>query len=169
MEALPIDPHLPAIVRDVRERQGLVLVAEPGAGKTTRVPRALLDAGLAKDGEIVVVEPRRIAARMAAARVADAEHGWFECYEIQRRVDPGITPEAAVLLCTWREVYGGLGDFQLQLGNDLLIFGAGPVGLSFVKFGRLLGMGFIGVVDPVPHKRQRAAAMGSSPTAVNTE
>lgn len=71
MEALPIDPHLPAIVRDVRERQGLVLVAEPGAGKTTRVPRALLDAGLAKDGEIVVVEPRRIAARMAAARVAD--------------------------------------------------------------------------------------------------
>jgi len=101
---------------------------------------------------------------MVSDGVADAEHGWFECYEIQRRVDPGITPEAAVLLCTWREVYGGLGDFQLQLGNDLLIFGAGPVGLSFVKFGRLLGMGFIGVVDPVPHKRQRAAAMGADAT-----
>src|SRR5690606_25976442 len=57
-------------VRDVRERGGLVLVAEPGAGKTTRVPRALLDAGFAEAGEIVVVEPRRIAARMAAARVA---------------------------------------------------------------------------------------------------
>ncbi len=67
MEPLPIDPHLPAIVADVRERRGLVLVAEPGAGKTTRVPRALLDAGL---GDIVVVEPRRIAARMAAHRVA---------------------------------------------------------------------------------------------------
>lgn len=67
MDLLPIDPHLPAIVADVRERRGLVLVAEPGAGKTTRVPRALLDAGL---GEIVVVEPRRIAARMAAHRVA---------------------------------------------------------------------------------------------------
>lgn len=70
MEPLPIDPHLPAIVADVRERRGLVLVAEPGAGKTTRVPRALLDAGLGKIGEIVVVEPRRIAARMAAHRVA---------------------------------------------------------------------------------------------------
>ena len=67
MDPLPIDPHLPAIVSDVWERRGLVLVAEPGAGKTTRVPRALLDAGL---GEIVVVEPRRIAARMAAHRVA---------------------------------------------------------------------------------------------------
>ncbi|MCC6872857.1 MAG: ATP-dependent helicase HrpB [Sandaracinaceae bacterium] len=65
---LPIDPHLPALVRAVRER-GLVLVAEPGAGKTTRLPRALLDAGI--EGEILVVEPRRIAARMAAARVAE--------------------------------------------------------------------------------------------------
>lgn len=71
VEPLPIDPCLPAIVRDVRERGGVVLVAEPGAGKTTRVPRALLDAGLADGGEIVVVEPRRIAARMAARRVAD--------------------------------------------------------------------------------------------------
>jgi ATP-dependent helicase HrpB len=48
-----------------------VLQAPPGAGKTTRVPRALLDAGLADRGEIVVLEPRRLAARMAARRVAD--------------------------------------------------------------------------------------------------
>lgn len=71
MTPLPIDPHLDAIVREVRERGGLVLVAEPGAGKTTRVPRALLDVGMAERGEIVVVEPRRIAARMAARRVAE--------------------------------------------------------------------------------------------------
>ena len=68
MIALPIDPYLPRIVAAARET-GLVLVAEPGAGKTTRVPRALLDAGL--ECEILVVEPRRIAARMAAARVAE--------------------------------------------------------------------------------------------------
>ncbi|MCB9597685.1 MAG: ATP-dependent helicase HrpB [Sandaracinaceae bacterium] len=68
MIALPIDPYLPRIVAAARET-GVVLVAEPGAGKTTRVPRALLDAGL--EGEILVVEPRRIAARMAAARVAE--------------------------------------------------------------------------------------------------
>jgi threonine dehydrogenase-like Zn-dependent dehydrogenase len=96
--------------------------------------------------------------------VADAQHGWFECYEIQRKVDPDITAEAAGLLCTWREVHGGFGDFQLQPGDDLLIFGAGPVGLSFVKLGRLLGMGFIGTVDPLPHKRQKAAAMGADAT-----
>jgi ATP-dependent helicase HrpB len=68
---LPIDAQLPAIVASLRERPNLVLVAEPGAGKTTRVPRALLDAGFAKDGEILVLQPRRIATRMAARRVAE--------------------------------------------------------------------------------------------------
>src|SRR6185436_1272947 len=48
----------------------LVLVAEPGAGKTTRVPPALLAGGFARGGQILVLEPRRIAARMAARRVA---------------------------------------------------------------------------------------------------
>src|SRR5688572_87186 len=68
---LPIDEHLPAIARDLRVHKNLVLVAEPGAGKTTRVPRALLDAGFADAGEIVVLQPRRIATRMAARRVAE--------------------------------------------------------------------------------------------------
>jgi ATP-dependent helicase HrpB len=71
MLPLPIDPHLPALVAALRASPNLVLVAEPGAGKTTRLPRALLDAGVGADGEIVVLEPRRIAARMAARRVAD--------------------------------------------------------------------------------------------------
>ncbi len=70
LQSLPIDPSLPAIVAAVRERGVLVLSAEPGAGKTTRVPRALLDAGFAERGEILVLEPRRIATRMAARRVA---------------------------------------------------------------------------------------------------
>ena len=55
----------------MRAHPTLVLEAPPGAGKTTRVPRALLDAGMAEHGEIVVLEPRRLAARMAARRVAD--------------------------------------------------------------------------------------------------
>jgi ATP-dependent helicase HrpB len=67
---LPIDPHLGDIVARLRADGALVIVAEPGAGKTTRVPRALLDAGLAREGEIVVLEPRRLAVRMAARRVA---------------------------------------------------------------------------------------------------
>jgi ATP-dependent helicase HrpB len=68
---LPIDPFLPAIVDVVATRRALVLAAEPGAGKTTRVPRALLLSGKFDTGEILVLEPRRIAARMAARRVAE--------------------------------------------------------------------------------------------------
>jgi ATP-dependent helicase HrpB len=71
MQALPIDPLLPEIVASLRAHPTLVLEAPPGAGKTTRVPRALLDAGMAQAGEIVVLEPRRLATRMAARRVAD--------------------------------------------------------------------------------------------------
>ena len=68
--ALPIDAHVAGIVAALRARPNLVLIAEPGAGKTTRVPRALLDAGFAQQGEVLVLQPRRIATRMAARRVA---------------------------------------------------------------------------------------------------
>ena len=98
---------------------------------------------------------------MVADGVADEAHGWFECYEIQRAVAPDIGVEAAALLCTWREVYGGFGDFNLQEGDDILVFGAGPVGLSFLVFGKLLGLGYIGMVDPLQHKREKALAMGA--------
>ncbi|MFN7964116.1 MAG: ATP-dependent helicase HrpB [Acidobacteriota bacterium] len=67
---LPIDPFLPEICARLRAARGLVLVAEPGAGKTTRVPSALLTGGVAGDKQILVLQPRRLAARMAARRVA---------------------------------------------------------------------------------------------------
>ena len=98
---------------------------------------------------------------MVADGVADAEHGWFECYEIQRTVDADIPAAEAALLCTWREVYGGLGDFHFENGDRVLIFGAGPVGLSFVKLGKLFGLGWIGVVDLLPHKLEKARALGA--------
>jgi ATP-dependent helicase HrpB len=70
--ALPIDAHLAEVTRRLGEAGALVLSAEPGAGKTTRVPAAILDAGVS--GEIIVLEPRRLAARLSAERVA-AERG----------------------------------------------------------------------------------------------
>lgn len=70
LRPLPIDAVLPAIVRAAETCGAVVIEAPPGAGKTTRVPRALLDAGLADGGEIWVLEPRRLPARMAASRVA---------------------------------------------------------------------------------------------------
>ncbi|MBV8551175.1 MAG: ATP-dependent helicase HrpB [Acidobacteriaceae bacterium] len=65
---LPIDPLLPKIVHAVQTNPITLLEAEPGAGKTTRVPAALLSAGF---HDIYVLEPRRLAARMAARRVAE--------------------------------------------------------------------------------------------------
>src|SRR5215469_6144929 len=64
---LPIDDLVPRIVEQFRRSKHLVIEAPPGAGKTTRVPPALLSLGR---GEVLVLEPRRLAARMAARRVA---------------------------------------------------------------------------------------------------
>ncbi len=70
MQPLPIDSLLPEIVAELRRSPNLIIEAAPGAGKTTRVPSALLDAGIV-EGEVWVLEPRRLAARMAARRVAE--------------------------------------------------------------------------------------------------
>lgn len=70
-QPLPIDPLLPRLVASLRGNPNLVLQADPGAGKTTRVPPALLESGLLGEGECWILEPRRLAARLAATRVAD--------------------------------------------------------------------------------------------------
>jgi ATP-dependent helicase HrpB len=67
---LPIDEHVAAICDALRRERRLVLAAPPGAGKTTRVPPALVD-----DGPVVLLQPRRVAARSIAARIA-SERGW---------------------------------------------------------------------------------------------
>jgi len=68
--SLPIDAALPALAAALSGNDAAVLVAPPGAGKTTRVPLVLLDEPWAKDKKILVLEPRRLAARAAAARMA---------------------------------------------------------------------------------------------------
>lgn len=67
---LPIDAVLEDLSRTLEAHNAAVLVAPPGAGKTTRVPLALLDAPWAKGKKIIVLEPRRIAARASADRMA---------------------------------------------------------------------------------------------------
>lgn len=71
---LPIDSLLPEVVESLRQDACLVLTAPPGAGKTTRIPPALLASGLFT-GRILLLQPRRIAARAAASRMA-AEQKW---------------------------------------------------------------------------------------------
>ncbi|MGR3802419.1 ATP-dependent helicase HrpB [Marinibacterium profundimaris] len=67
---LPIDAVLPQLVSAIATSGRAVLQAPPGAGKTTRVPLALLEAGV--EGRILMLEPRRLAARAAAERMAEA-------------------------------------------------------------------------------------------------
>ena len=67
---LPIDDALPRLTAALAVNNAAVLVAPPGAGKTTRVPLVLLDEPWAKDKKILVLEPRRLAARAAASRMA---------------------------------------------------------------------------------------------------
>ena len=68
--SLPIDDALPDLAGALAGNNAAVLVAPPGAGKTTRVPLVLLDEPWAKGKKILVLEPRRLAARAAAARMA---------------------------------------------------------------------------------------------------
>src|SRR5918997_1277725 len=77
MSPLPIDSSLPEIVEALRRQRSRVLVAPPGAGKTTRVPPAVLRAGLlsAAHPNLVMLQPRRVAARASAERIA-TENGW---------------------------------------------------------------------------------------------
>ena len=76
-QPLPIDEVLPAVLAALEHGRALVVEAPPGAGKTTRIPLALLEAGLAgrdaagEPREVLVLQPRRLAARMAAQRVAE--------------------------------------------------------------------------------------------------
>jgi ATP-dependent helicase HrpB len=72
MQPLPIDPLLPEIVARVRADADVILTATPGAGKTTRLPPELLEA---VDGQVLVLQPRRMAAVAACARVCE-ERGW---------------------------------------------------------------------------------------------
>jgi len=72
---LPIDEALPALLAALRDGSNAVVIAPTGAGKTTRVPPALLSAEIAGGKMIIMLEPRRIAARAAARRMAE-EGGW---------------------------------------------------------------------------------------------
>jgi ATP-dependent helicase HrpB len=67
---LPIDAALPELTAQLREKNAAVLVAPPGAGKTTRAPLVLADEDWAAGKRILVLEPRRLAARAAAERMA---------------------------------------------------------------------------------------------------
>ncbi len=98
---LPIDDSLPELLTALQANTCAVLQAPPGAGKTTRVPPALLHGNLAGKGKILVLQPRRVAARATAARIA-AEQGWRLGEEVgfQVRFESKIGPRTRIELIT---------------------------------------------------------------------
>lgn len=96
MIELPIDPHLPQIVDLLHQSRAVVIVAEPGAGKTTRVPPVLVG-----DGPVILLQPRRVAARLIARRIAD-ERAWTIGNEVgwQIRFERRFTAATRLLVVT---------------------------------------------------------------------
>ncbi|PTW97671.1 ATP-dependent helicase HrpB [Pararhodobacter aggregans] len=115
---LPIDPLLPDLVAALAARGMAVLQAPPGAGKTTRVPLALLDN---TPGRIVMLEPRRLAARAAAERLAETLGE-----PVGQRVGYRIRGEAKVSKATRIEVVTE-GILTRMLQSDPSLDGIGAV------------------------------------------
>src|SRR5258706_1907799 len=94
---LPIDPHVDPIIAHVRAERTAVVVAPPGSGKTTRIPPALATAL----GRTILLQPRRIAARALARRIA-YERGWTIGEEIgwQIRFERRFSARTRLLVAT---------------------------------------------------------------------
>ncbi len=93
---LPVDAHLERIAEAVRKHRAAVITAPPGAGKTTRIPPVL-----AEDGPLILLQPRRVAARALARRIA-AERGWTIGREVgwQVRFERKFSKETRLLVAT---------------------------------------------------------------------
>ncbi len=102
MTELPIDTHIPNILREIAKTPNFVLQASPGSGKTTRLPPALLKSDMVGPSEQVwVLEPRRLAAKWAAHRIAE-ENGEKvgEAVGYQFRWEKALGPRTRLLFLT---------------------------------------------------------------------
>lgn len=126
MQPLPVDSQIPDLLETLRQRRTLVLLAEPGAGKTTRVPPALVRAGLCppQHPRILVLQPRRVAARAIAQRIAD-EQGWPLGGQVgyHVRMERKFQPHTPLVLITE-------GILTRRLLSDPLLEGVGAVVLD---------------------------------------
>ena len=93
--------------------------------------------------------------------VLDEKPGDDVVCSVMRVVPPDIPVEAAAMLCTWREVLGSFNDMRILDAKRLIVFGGGPVGQSFVRFAKLLGAEFVGLIDSHQSRRRLAATLGA--------
>src|SRR5215831_14883692 len=124
-KSLPIWQIHAEIVETLRRGNRLVLVAPTGSGKTTQVPQMLVDAGLAGDKKIVVLQPRRVAARTVAARVAwerkvrlGGEVGYQIRFDDQTSLGTRICFVTEGILLRWLQDDRTLGDVGVVLFDE---------------------------------------------------
>ncbi|WP_457787980.1 ATP-dependent helicase HrpB [Pseudomonas sp. PL-6] len=123
MNALPIDALLPALREALAARDEAVLEAPPGAGKTTRVPLALLDQDWLAGQSILMLEPRRLAARAAAERLAsELGERVGETVGYRIRLDSRIGPNTRIEVVTEGILARRLQDDPALDGVGLVIF-----------------------------------------------
>jgi len=123
LSSLPIDQVLPELTAALQTANCVVLRAPAGAGKTTRVPPALLAASLAPTGQIVMLEPRRIAARTAARRMAfefNERVGQSVGYRV--RFEESVSRDTRILVVTEGILLRRLQDDPFLDGIDVVIF-----------------------------------------------
>lgn len=123
MTALPIDAVLPALREALDARPNAVLVAQPGSGKTTRVPLALLDAPWLAGQRILMLEPRRLAARAAARYMASLlgeQVGETVGYRV--RMETRVGPKTRIEVITEGVLTRMLQGDQALEGVGLVIF-----------------------------------------------
>ena len=123
MNDLPIDALLPALRDALGARHEVVLEAPPGAGKTTRVPLALLDAPWLAGQKILMLEPRRLAARAAAERLAsELGERVGETVGYRIRLDSKVGPSTRIEVVTEGILARRLQDDPALDGVGLVIF-----------------------------------------------
>jgi ATP-dependent helicase HrpB len=123
--SLPIWQIHAQVVETLRAGNRLVLVAPTGSGKTTQVPQMLLDAGLAGEKKVVVLQPRRVAARTVAARVAwerrcqlGAEVGYQIRFDDQTSLGTRISYVTEGILLRWLQDNHTLADVGVVIFDE---------------------------------------------------
>jgi len=110
-QMLPINNIIPDLLNTLASQTTILLQAPPGAGKTTRVPLALMDAPWREDRKILMLEPRRLAARSAARYMA----GWWRW----------LLERCLRFLCLCLEVLAGLIVRVQERGGGIFFLGNG--------------------------------------------
>lgn len=121
-ESLPVSLRREEIVKAIQEHQVVIIAGETGSGKTTQIPKMCLEAGYGRKGLIGHTQPRRIAARAVAARIASEMHeelGHSVSYKV--RFTDISSPDSYIKLMTDGILLSELSSDRLLLGYEVII------------------------------------------------